>query len=219
MVDTIKCIGSDHTPNQKMALPWILNSATFCTWIPNVPDCLIGHIYSWLKNSSLSPPVSSQQRPETRSFDVSLIWAQTHGWANNRNASDLRRARARYDITVMMLPRPHSVDFALEIPIRCKTFPAIGLLIFNIWFPIIWYGNKWVFNSLINQHVITITCISYDNLGPVSISEKTSFRKISSSLEATRLVLWIVVSLWNLTGTSATQLPKCLSNFRAIGQF
>ena len=56
-------------------------------------------------------------------------------------------------------------------------------------------------------------------LGPVSISEKTSFRKISSSLEAARFVFRIVRSLWNLTGTSAAVLPMCLSNFKAIRQF
>ena len=55
--------------------------------------------------------------------------------------------------------------------------------------------------------------------GPVSISEKTSFHKISSSLEAARFVFRIVRSLWNLTGTSAAVLPMCLSNFKAIRQF
>ena len=55
--------------------------------------------------------------------------------------------------------------------------------------------------------------------GPVSISEKTSFRKISSSLEAARFVFRIVRSFWNLTGTSAAMLPMCLSNFKTIRQF
>ena len=55
--------------------------------------------------------------------------------------------------------------------------------------------------------------------GPVSISEKTSFRKISWSLEAARFAFRVVVSLWNLTGTSAALLPMCLSNFKAIRQF
>ena len=64
-------------------------------------------------------------------------------------------------------------------------------------------------------------CWTVSNLGPVSISEKTSFRKISSSLEAARFVFRIVRSPWNLTGTSesAAVLPMCLSNFRAIRQF
>ena len=51
-----------------------------------------------------------------------------------------------------------------------------------------------------------------EQLGPVSISEKTSFRKISWSIEATRLVLWIVVSLWNLPGTSAGMQPVEFQN-------
>ena len=56
-------------------------------------------------------------------------------------------------------------------------------------------------------------------LGPVSISEKTSYRKISWSLEAARFVFRIVRSLWNLTGTSSAVLPMCLSNVKAIRQF
>ena len=39
--------------------------------------------------------------------------------------------------------------------------------------------------------------------GPVSISNKKSYHKILWSLEAVRLVVWTIVSLWNLTGTSA----------------
>ena len=46
-------------------------------------------------------------------------------------------------------------------------------------------------------------------LGPVSISEKTSYRMISWSLEVARFVFRIVRSLWNLTGTSAAVLPMC----------
>ena len=56
-------------------------------------------------------------------------------------------------------------------------------------------------------------------LGPVSIYENTSYRKISWSLEVARFVFRIVRSLWNLTGTSAAFLPMCLSNFKAIRQF
>ena len=35
-------------------------------------------------------------------------------------------------------------------------------------------------------------------------------------LEAARLVVWIMVLLWCLTGTSAALLPMCLSNIRAL---
>ena len=54
---------------------------------------------------------------------------------------------------------------------------------------------------------------------PVSISDKTSYCKILWSLEAARLVVYIITSLWNLTSTSAALLSRCLWNFRAIVQF
>ena len=53
-------------------------------------------------------------------------------------------------------------------------------------------------------------------LGLYSLSDKTSYRKISWSLEAARFGFKLFQSLWNLAGTSAALLPRCLSNFRAI---
>ena len=51
-------------------------------------------------------PVTSEfpsQRPVTRNFDVSLIYAWINGWVNNREGDDLRRHRTHYDVTVMYL--------------------------------------------------------------------------------------------------------------------
>ena len=53
-------------------------------------------------------------------------------------------------------------------------------------------------------------------LGLYSLSGKTSYRKISRSLEAARFGFKLFQSLWSLAGTSAALLPRCLSNFRAI---
>ena len=53
-------------------------------------------------------------------------------------------------------------------------------------------------------------------LGLYSLSGKTSYRKISWNLEAARFGFKFFQSLWNLAGTSAALLPRCLSNFRAI---
>ena len=41
------------------------------------------------------------QRPVTRSFDFSLIYAWINGWVNYRKAGDLRLYRAHYDVTVL----------------------------------------------------------------------------------------------------------------------
>ena len=51
-------------------------------------------------NSSVYGEFPSQ-KPVTRSFDVSLVWAWTNGWVNNRDAGDLRRHRAHYDVIVL----------------------------------------------------------------------------------------------------------------------
>ena len=48
-------------------------------------------------------------------------------------------------------------------------------------------------------------------------SGRTYYCKISWSFEVARLGVIMIVSLYNLTCTSAALLPKCLSNIRAIG--
>ena len=77
------------------------------------------------------------QRPVTRSFDVSLICVWINGWVNNREAGDLRRYRAHYDVSVM----DH----------------------FCFWLSTIWIQNVWVkFNSIrmkypINENILNIS--------------------------------------------------------------
>ena len=54
--------------------------------------------------------------------------------------------------------------------------------------------------------------------GLYSLNGRTSYRKIPWSLDAVRLHVMIIGSLWNLTGISATLLSVCLSHFKAIGK-
>ena len=61
-------------------------------------------------------------------------------------------------------------------------------------------------------------CFINTTLDLCSLSVKTSYHQISRSLEATRLDDIMIVSLWNLRGTSAALLPTCLSNSIAIAK-
>ena len=45
------------------------------------------------------------QRPVTRSFDVFFDLRLNKGWVNNREAGDLRRHRAHYDVIVVLMPK------------------------------------------------------------------------------------------------------------------
>ena len=72
--------------------------------------------------------------------------------------------------------------------------------------------RRWPFRGGIYRSPIDFP---QEDRGPVSIYEKTSFRNISWKLEATRLVLSIVVSLWNLTGTAA-EVPVKFQSDRTI---
>ena len=59
------------------------------------------------------------QRPVTRSFDVSLIWAWINDWVNNHEAGDLRRHHAHYDVTMMSFTElHHGFQWALNLANR-----------------------------------------------------------------------------------------------------
>ena len=53
---------------------------------------------------------------------------------------------------------------------------------------------------------------------PVSLSDKMSYCGISWSLVTVKLEVYIMASLWKLTGTSAALLSRCLSDLRVIIQ-
>ena len=59
------------------------------------------------------------------------------------------------------------------------------------------------------------TAFLVKTLGLYSLNGRTSYHKISRSLEAARFWFRLLQSLWNLTDTSAARLPRCLSNFQS----
>ena len=73
----------------------------------------------------------------------------------------------------------------------------------------------WSYDPRIQWYKIS-TQLFRDILGLYSLSRETSYHKISWSLEVARFGFKLFQSLWNLAGTSAALLPRCLSNFRAI---
>ena len=54
--------------------------------------------------------------------------------------------------------------------------------------------------------------------GLYSLRRKTYYSQILWNLEGARLEVIMIISIVNLTGTSAALLPRCLSNLRAIGK-
>ena len=67
-----------------------------------------------------------------------------------------------------------------------------------------------------DSHEMICHQFQHHDQGPISISDKTSHRKIWRSLEAARLVVQIIALLWNFAGISAAVLPRCLSSDRTI---
>ena len=87
-------------------------------------------------------------KPVTRSFDVFFICAWTNDWVNNRDASDLRRHRAHYDVTVIYIILTVNYHYFIEktsvkskiifrlqllVLIRCKRHPICRKWKFKWW--------------------------------------------------------------------------------------
>ena len=75
--------------------------------------------------------------------------------------------------------------------------------------------------AILLQHWDGVDCWNWRVMCQKQVSSvgTSNYFKISWSLEDARFVFRIVRSLWNLAGTSAALLPKCLSNFKAMGKF
>ena len=93
----------------RMEQPWRLwvNRSHGCTaiWWRHPMETF----FELLALCAANSPVTGEfpaQRPVTRGFGVSLIWAWINDWANNREAGDLRRHHAHDDVNVMELMIP-----------------------------------------------------------------------------------------------------------------
>ena len=74
-------------------------------------------------------------------------------------------------------------------------------------------------NSVRDKVVHTQVHVAHPSyLGLHPVSGRMSYRKIAWSLEAGRFEFGVFKWLWNLRGTSAVALPRCLSSFRATIQ-
>ena len=61
-------------------------------------------------------PVNSQHKGQWRgALMFSLIFIWINGWVNNREAGDLKRYRAHYDVTVMKPTHPEFIDNNTQI--------------------------------------------------------------------------------------------------------
>ena len=78
-----------------------INNGGYCTWWGHQMETFSSLLVICAGNSPVHGEFPAQ-RPVTRSFDVFFICVWINGWVNNREAGDLRRYRAHYDVIVMI---------------------------------------------------------------------------------------------------------------------
>ena len=97
-------------------------------------------------------PVNSPHKGQWRGpLMFSLICDWTNGWVNNRDAGDLRRRRAHYDVTVMQpsaCSPPHICHFvAFALWIRCKSQYHDDVMAWKRITDLLWgesTGHRWI---------------------------------------------------------------------------
>ena len=97
---TISCIEVIHHP---------CSLATSGKWNPSWWRHQVETFSALLALCAGNSPVTGEfpsQRPVIRSFDVFIDLLMNNAWVNNRQAVDLRRYRAHYDVIVMILKWP-----------------------------------------------------------------------------------------------------------------
>ena len=92
-----------------------------------VPGPLWGDRWDW---PFVRGPVDSLHKGQwRRALMFSLICAWTNGWANNRDAGDLRRHHAHYDVTVMKTRFSITCIIYLMLPISNLVWQPSWILI------------------------------------------------------------------------------------------
>ena len=90
--------GDSHTFSSEKVI-----NMTFVTWWRHKMKTFPCYWpFNWWASDTVNGAFPSQRGQQWRgALMASLICAWTNGWANNRNAGDLRRYRTHYDTTVM----------------------------------------------------------------------------------------------------------------------
>ena len=98
----------------------------------------------------------------------SLIYAWTNGWANNRNASDLRRHSVRYDVTLMS---------------RCRIKRQKNILTLNFHLPAWYVYITW-------REPILVIIVPADDLAPNNSGSSQVFFEVALDINDSISILW-----------------------------
>ena len=95
--------------NSKPNDPEDMSSVQIITWWRHQMETFSALLAICAGNSPVSGEFPAQ-RPVTRSFDVFFGLCPINDWVNNREAGDLRRSRAHYDVIVMTRDTPSNAS-------------------------------------------------------------------------------------------------------------
>ena len=163
-------------------------------------------------------------RPMTWSFNVFFDLCPINGWVNNREAGDLRRYRAHYDVTVMY-SGPQSTITVINRLLQCanRWLASFSLFGFSVHLPKVWlntfmkgFGFFRIIDFLFCHREITnisaymyLQCIINDNIAVLRIiidrsicGDKKNAKYLSTLIRSRVLTRWklhdVYLSMLNL---------------------
>ena len=143
-------------------------------------------------------------------YEISATFSLVgHKWSrvNFSNKEFFRIWYFEFVISLVQLTHVIKIDTYICLHLFCLVIPSVIIECTWCFHP----HSSRLLNCCWNNHIVAKSL-----QGLYSLSRRTSYRRISWSLEATRFGFILFQSLWNLTSTSAAALSRCLSNFRAI---
>ena len=149
------------------------------------------------------PPVNSPHKGQWRgALMFSLICAWINGWVNNREAGDLRRHHAHYDVTVMYWQQSLSPSRALVT----KDFSVEIQIWWKIPFPVMSCQSRTSLNHncrVMCNMIAANTSIFW--MRTKSESESESEIVYSTNVQGIRLMIWSHTSMQNNDGDPITK--------------
>ena len=121
--------------NARKLVPSVITMDTVCSMMTSSNGNIFPRYWPFVRGIHRSPVNSPHKGQWRRALMLSLICAWINGWVNNRDAGDLRRHRAPYDVTVM------SKLSTVVLPTffwRCDMTPSKNALLENF----LWANTK-----------------------------------------------------------------------------
>ena len=131
-------------------------------------------------------------------FSLNCAW--TNGWANNRDAGDLRRHRAHYDVTIMLVPYFYAWQGLYQY-FRPLLIPSVIMMVADVLAPI---RRHAISDHHVDSTLTTVSHKSSRGLFVVFSQLQDSVQRMAATIGVVRLLRAITCNYWRYRLSKST---------------